>query len=199
MSLKETIAAKKTQKREQLRKATAELFAERGVDETAIDDIVRRAGVAKGTFYLYFKNKADILGDLVAARSRVILKQALQRTPAHHGASLADDVLAFVEEIAEIMRRNRRALELIHKNLTWGLYRRLVAEAETDETLREIKERFWGRVPATKDPVRDPEKILFVLIELTSSICYSAIVHSEPAGLEEMKPVLLDSVRRILA
>ena len=41
--------------------ATAyELFTTKGINSTAISDIVEKAGVAKGTFYLYFKDKYDI-------------------------------------------------------------------------------------------------------------------------------------------
>ena len=36
------------------------LFTTKGINSTAISDIVEKAGVAKGTFYLYFKDKYDI-------------------------------------------------------------------------------------------------------------------------------------------
>jgi len=39
--------------------AAAAVFAERGVANTAVSDIVKAAGVAQGTFYLYFKTKDD--------------------------------------------------------------------------------------------------------------------------------------------
>ncbi|WP_342359149.1 helix-turn-helix domain-containing protein [Terrarubrum flagellatum] len=41
-----------------------ELFIAKGVGQTTIDDIVAGAGVAKGTFYLYFKSKDEILSAL---------------------------------------------------------------------------------------------------------------------------------------
>ena len=42
------------------------LFLERGVDATSIEDITRAAGVAHGTFYLYFKTKDDAVNAAVA-------------------------------------------------------------------------------------------------------------------------------------
>ena len=51
----------RTRKRDALIDAAAQLFVEQGVDATTIDDIVGRAGVAKGTFYRYFEGKAEIL------------------------------------------------------------------------------------------------------------------------------------------
>lgn len=41
--------------------AAAALFVEKGVPSTSIDDIVVRAGVAKGTFYHYFQDRAAML------------------------------------------------------------------------------------------------------------------------------------------
>lgn len=41
--------------------AAAKTFAERGVQNTLVSDIVKMAGVAQGTFYLYFKTKDDIV------------------------------------------------------------------------------------------------------------------------------------------
>src|SRR5262249_50089911 len=37
------------------------LFAEQGIEATTVDDIVARAGVAKGTFYHHFESKAALL------------------------------------------------------------------------------------------------------------------------------------------
>lgn len=42
----------------------AGVIAERGFHATRIDDVVRRAGIAHGTFYRYFANKDDLLAAL---------------------------------------------------------------------------------------------------------------------------------------
>jgi len=41
--------------------AAALVFAEQGVAGTSVSDIVKGAGVAQGTFYLYFKSKDDVV------------------------------------------------------------------------------------------------------------------------------------------
>lgn len=53
--------------------AAAELFVEKGVGATSIDEIAARAGVAKGTFYHYFPDRATMLG---ALRQRFSLRFA---------------------------------------------------------------------------------------------------------------------------
>lgn len=53
-----------SRRRERMRailiEASLRLFAQKGVDATTIDEIVTVAGVAKGTFYNYFTDRADI-------------------------------------------------------------------------------------------------------------------------------------------
>ena len=46
-----------------------ELFTTKGTNQTTISDIVNKAGVAKGTFYLYFKDKYDIRNKLVSHKT----------------------------------------------------------------------------------------------------------------------------------
>jgi len=46
-------------RRAELVSAAATVFAKRGVARTVVSDIVKAAGVAQGTFYLYFDSKDD--------------------------------------------------------------------------------------------------------------------------------------------
>jgi AcrR family transcriptional regulator len=47
--------------RRTLEEAAAELFLEQGYDGTTVDDIARRAGVGRATFFNYFPSKPDLL------------------------------------------------------------------------------------------------------------------------------------------
>lgn len=53
-------------KRKQILDAAMGVFAQKGYFQARISDIARRAGVADGTIYLYFKNKEDIVVSLFA-------------------------------------------------------------------------------------------------------------------------------------
>ena len=52
-------------RRQSLVDAARDLFAEKGYHATTVDDITRAAGVAKGTFYLYFGEKREVYYDVV--------------------------------------------------------------------------------------------------------------------------------------
>jgi AcrR family transcriptional regulator len=65
-------------RREELLAAAEQLFLAHGVEATTVDQITRAAGVAKGTFYLYFKSKDDVrtgLAERLAGRHRAAAAQ----------------------------------------------------------------------------------------------------------------------------
>jgi AcrR family transcriptional regulator len=61
-----TASARAASTRRQLLDAARDAFEERGYLATTVADIVERAETARGTFYLYFRNKEDVFGQLVA-------------------------------------------------------------------------------------------------------------------------------------
>jgi len=67
---------------DELMAAAQALFVEKGVEATTINDIVERAGVAKGTFYHYFTSKNDMLAALRAKFSQGFLDHIAQAVDA---------------------------------------------------------------------------------------------------------------------
>jgi AcrR family transcriptional regulator len=63
------------ERREELMNAAQRLFLKRGVEPTTIEQITTGAAVAKGTFYLYFSSKEDVLGALRGRFGRELLKR----------------------------------------------------------------------------------------------------------------------------
>src|SRR5512139_454377 len=51
----------KTERRERLYEAALALFRSQGYETTTVDQITRRAGLAKGTFFNYFQTKDAVL------------------------------------------------------------------------------------------------------------------------------------------
>jgi len=57
---------KKSDVRKKIIKAAVKIFTQRGFFETRIEDISKCAGVAKGTVYLYFKDKPSLYAGIIA-------------------------------------------------------------------------------------------------------------------------------------
>ncbi len=67
----------KEHRREQVLDSAKAVFAQKGFHKASIADIIQRAGIARGTFYLYFENKRHIFDCLLDS----LLEQLDQRIP----------------------------------------------------------------------------------------------------------------------
>lgn len=55
----------KKDRREEILKAAILVFSQKGYHDTSISDIIKKAGIARGTFYLYFENKRQIFDSIL--------------------------------------------------------------------------------------------------------------------------------------
>jgi AcrR family transcriptional regulator len=92
-------AVDKAERRQQILLNAREVFAKRGYHAAKIDDIVAAAGVARGTFYLYFEDKRAIFEEIVD-KTFVRLGMAVVRVdPAHATWSVADQIKENIRRI----------------------------------------------------------------------------------------------------
>lgn len=80
----------KTERRQQILSHARDVFAKRGYHEASIDDIVKAAGIARGTFYLYFEDKRSIFEELVD-RMFTRLGMTILRVDPHDSARTVED------------------------------------------------------------------------------------------------------------
>lgn len=65
MSTAERRAREKAQRRREILDAARQVFFERGFHNPTVDDVAARAEISKGTIYLYFESKEEILAHLL--------------------------------------------------------------------------------------------------------------------------------------
>ncbi|MDP3276286.1 MAG: TetR/AcrR family transcriptional regulator [Deltaproteobacteria bacterium] len=68
----------KAERRGDLLRAASTVFTTRGYHDAKVEDIAAQAGVAKGTFYLYFKDKRSVFVELVDSLFERISKAILR-------------------------------------------------------------------------------------------------------------------------
>jgi TetR/AcrR family fatty acid metabolism transcriptional regulator len=71
----DTEASRQNNKRELITEAAIAVFAEKGYRSARVADVAKRAGVADGTIYLYFKNKEDLLLSIFEEKMGLLLEQ----------------------------------------------------------------------------------------------------------------------------
>ena len=74
--MKKKVLENKKQKEENLLKAAFDLLSYKDIQDVSVDEIVGKAGIAKGTFYLYFKDKYAIRDALIQKESAALFTQA---------------------------------------------------------------------------------------------------------------------------
>ncbi|MGN0692615.1 MAG: TetR/AcrR family transcriptional regulator [Oscillospiraceae bacterium] len=189
----------KKQKRDSLLETAFRLFMSQGIQNTSISDIADQAGVAKGTFYLYFKDKYDINNKLICHKSSQLFRNAAAGLDEHAGeaSTFEDTMIYIIDSIINQLAENPNLLKFIAKNLSWGIFKNVMSTPVYEDDI-DFREDFRKLLESFPEKYDDPEIMLFMIVELVSSTCYSAILYSEPVDIGTLKPYLYRNIRSII-
>ena len=156
---------------ESLLNTSFELFTSQGINQTSISDIVKKAGVAKGTFYLYFKDKYDIRNRLIARKSNQLFIDAYHDLEKEDITGVEDKVIFIMKNVLMRLKEEPKLLSLIYKDLSWALFKEAVTDfsEEEDENMiliitdmlenSPVKYREHEGVLAAKAVISETEKV----------------------------------------
>jgi AcrR family transcriptional regulator len=99
-------AARAAERRQAIIDAALEEFISRGFTATRLDDVARRAGVAKGTIYLHFKDKESMFEELI--RTALVPLIGRLHTPPPIGGSVRDAIEGFARTFIQEVASTRR-------------------------------------------------------------------------------------------
>jgi AcrR family transcriptional regulator len=103
----------KAERRQQILNAARDVFARRGYHAAKIDEIVATAGIARGTFYLYFEDKRTIFEEIVD-RTIARVGMAIVRVDVRPSAgSVADQVRENIRRIVQILLEDRATTKIL--------------------------------------------------------------------------------------
>jgi AcrR family transcriptional regulator len=109
---------RKNARPEEIISAALEVFADRGFAATKLEDVARRAGVTKGTIYLYFENKDALFKALVRETIVPVIEQ---------GEALAKSFTGSARDLFE--KLVREYFRLVGETSLAGIPRLMIAEA----------------------------------------------------------------------
>lgn len=196
------IMSEKLEKRLEKRKKIIEtgfaLFKKNTVAATAIDDVVKAAGIARGTFYLYFRDKNDLLEQIIMHKSaenmRIILNNFLLEAE-NTQLTLRDFITSFLRHYFDFMESNKDILAIVQKNTSSFL--RFVKEIP-DTEIRDIYNRIIKKMEIFGFTLENANKAIYIVAEMVGSICADAVLVGKPYTLEEIKPSVLDASVAVL-
>lgn len=184
-------------KMENLLNTSFELFTSKGLNKTSISDIVEKAGVAKGTFYLYFKDKYDIRNRLIAHKSSQLFLKAYDALQEQGVEGFADKIIFIMDYVLDELSGNKGLLAFIYKDLSWAVFKKALTTPVNSDEL-DFGEVYSSMIKESGLNISDPEVMLFLIIELVGSTGYSSIMYDDPVSLNDLKPHLETTVRSII-
>lgn len=197
---KNEIKESETNKEFRLLNTAFRLFTEKGIKDTSIQEIVDNANVAKGTFYLYFKDKYEIRDILIAKKSHKLFKDALAKLRKSNISNLSEQVIFIIDYVIDELIKAPSLLKFISKNLSWGIYSKtfikIYENSESDDD--SVYNLFLKGVKDNSLKLKNPEVTLFMIIELVSATCFNSILYNQPLPIKEFKPYLYDTIRNLI-
>ncbi len=126
---------KREARRAEVLNAALTVFAKKGYHGTSISDIIEAAGIARGTFYLYFKNKRAIFEELLSTF-------LAQIGGAVHRVQVAEDA---PEPVLQIRENVTRVMDLLltHADFTRLLLRQAMGQ---DPDFDQYLSAFYDRI-----------------------------------------------------
>jgi len=158
----------KVQNRQAILDAAREVFGELGYEAATVRDIIRRTGLAAGTFYNYYRSKEEVfaaLSDDGARRFGPILKAVRARCGTDFDAFVREAILAYYEFQAEEHRTwlERRPAGEPH----------LHVQGETPEmaaVYAEVKDAIMAALEGRSGPGADPDFIAAACIAIAREV-----------------------------
>ncbi len=193
----EKVDLKKEQKKQSLLDAAYRLFLDKGVAKTSVDEIAKGANVAKGTFYLYFHDKDHLLQQLAYQISFRVLSEGYEFVSARQTDSFTENVILLIDYVIEYFKGNKLILRLIQRNFSWPIVEKQLSLREDplwDKLMAAVEKSGVAR-GRTEDELF---KLIFVILEMIGSTCYSSIIQGNPDTIDNMKPVLYGLVRKMI-
>lgn len=185
-----TAAENKSIKRRSILDAATRLFTDKSVAETAIDEVVQLAGVAKGTFYLYFRDKYDLFDQIVMQRTAEIFTESC-RSLHQSNADAAELFCTLADNIAAYLQKNTKVTALIDRRFSACFTQAMLDEHEGFRMeIEYLTDLLCNNI--SRDEAR---RRLYILMDMIGSVCCSAILGGTPYKLNEIMPTLHTMLR----
>lgn len=134
--------------RAKLLDAARAIVAEVGYEGLRTDEVVKRAGVAKGTFFAHFSDKDALLATMIGADMAGALAQ-IATAPAPRNV---DQMIALLHPLMEIMTESRTSFDVILRHSGVGIISEISPIAECFGQMIEVFGQWFN--PASNHPYR---------------------------------------------
>ena len=185
---------KKNMRKDEIRNIARRLFFENGVKATSVNEIVKEAGIAKGTFYIYYSCKDDLIDEVFNSVSMDFIRHMFLDFENSREMSKDEAVDHIVDRAVEGFEENREFLEIMKNDISNNKefkYKKNFIE--------QFKHKFESCVNVNlSEGVLDADVTLYIIVDMFIGACYNAIILGAPYTIGEVKKNLKGIIHKVL-
>lgn len=189
---------KKIEKKMKIIETGFSLFKQNSVSATAIDDVVKAAGIARGTFYLYFKDKSDLLEQIIMYKStecmRIMLRE-LFSSESLNELDITDIAEIILGHLIDFLIAHRDMLAVISKNISSCM--RMLPDFY-DPEIEGFYNRIVGLMEESGYTKTNAAKTIYIVTDMIGSVCSDAIMLRQPFAIEEIRENVISAAIAVL-
>jgi AcrR family transcriptional regulator len=115
------------ERKHQILNAAEQVFTQKGLDLARMDDIAEETGLSKGTLYLYFKSKDDLIIAILDRIFQSAFKQLESRK--NNELSAAEAIAQFTDEAIDDYRKMMHIMPIAYEFLALAFRNKIVQKA----------------------------------------------------------------------
>ena len=196
-AMKSKVLRNKEEKKEKILEAAFSLFTRKDINNVTVAEIAKEAGSAKGTFYLYFKDKIDLQNFLITLEAQKLFEKASSELKQTGITNFEDSILFLISMVLRQLEDSVWLLNFIRHNLSMGVFSGYITTSFEQDT-HSLQKLFRERASAAGYHYANPDATLFMIVDLASTTCFDTLIEHRPMSYEEFKPHLFEAIRAIL-
>lgn len=182
--------------KEKLIRCAEDLFYKKGFEKTTVKEIVKAAGVAQGTFYLYFETKEEILYKI----AEKVLKNLNQYIAALDVENPKfEDIDNVIDSMAKYMEDNPEINRLLHRSNTLEIMKVKVDSEPQWFLLNKVEKWLFNAAKIGLIVEKPPQLYARIIFQIGHELLESASLYHYPDKLEVVKEEVKEIIRRMLA
>ena len=182
---------KKADKKRRMMAAAFECFNEKGFMNTAINDICSKAGVAKGTFYLYFEDKNAIYEDLIDHCSKLVCDRIYAALYNNDAASAKELMISILDELIRQGKEKNVMFRFLGADLRWP------SLSDDSNDLIMCMKTSLDHI-ADEDRKQNDFRVMMELLYTYTAVIHASLTRNEPAGPEICRDDLIRMTHLLL-
>ncbi|MGX8680187.1 MAG: TetR/AcrR family transcriptional regulator [bacterium] len=195
--ISQKIRDKKEEKKQKLLDAANDLFSLKGFKETSVQEIVTHAGVAKGTFYLYFPNKEAIREQLIEVKAQEYFTRVIQKAEKKGISPFSQRVVFIINLLIDELKNDQAILRFFNRDLSLGYYSQEFSKLFNNNY--GLQSYFTNGMMAEGYTKEKADILFFMLVDFVSTTTYRSMTDGIPIDIDTYKPYLFQTISYILS